>query len=100
MGTRTGQGHQFIAESDGRQPGLAPGQSPQHARLGRWQYRDDRQLSQTAAAERRGKGDDSSGVESEERIGNQAVVLGEALDRRSAVAAGERTPRIAADREY
>ena len=47
VGTRSGEGHPLVAQSDGRQPGVASGESARHARLRRRQHDHDRQLSRS-----------------------------------------------------
>ena len=63
MGTRSGQGYSFLAQGDGGQPGVAFGESAQHARLRRRQRNQDRQLSEAAAAQRGRESDDRESVE-------------------------------------
>src|SRR5437764_1358609 len=81
-------------------PGVAPHQGPRHARLRRRQHHHHRQLSQAAADQRGREGDDRPGLEAAQRGTVEEVARRAALDRRPAVGAGQRAPRVAADGEH
>ena len=73
VGTRSGEGHPFLTEGDGRQPGVASRQSARHARLRRRQHDHHRQLPDAAAAQRRREGDDRRRVEAPQRSAVEEV---------------------------
>ncbi len=63
MGPRSGEGHSFVAQGDGGQPGMASGARAEHARFGGRERHHDRKLSEAAAAHGGGESDDRERVE-------------------------------------
>ncbi len=100
MGARTGEGHPLEPSRDRRQPGLAAGQGARHAGVEGRQHHHHRRLPEAAPAEQgRARADRRVGAAAQ-RGAREEVAPGAALDRRPAVAAGQRAARVATDREH